>query len=152
MSSTEVSCGDNDLWFRVAYPSGMSRKKRYQMGGPRKPTQFKNWRKYRNLTQQKLADRIGTTKTRVSMKENGNEPWDDYYLEALSEALGASGTDLLARNPFEGDDLATLLGRMSPEARKQALQVVRALTISPVEPPPTEPKPAAAKTRRSKSR
>lgn len=129
----------------------MSRKKPYQLGGPRKLTQFKNWRKYRNLTQQKLADRIGTTKTRVSMKETGKEPWDDYYLEALSEALDASAVDLLARNPFEGDDLATLLGRMSPEARKQAMQVVRALTISPVEPPSAEPKSTATKTRRSKS-
>lgn len=129
----------------------MSRKKPYQLGGAPKATEFKNWRKYRGLTQQKLADRIGTTKTRVSMKENGREPYDQYYLEALSEALGASGPDLLARNPFTSDDLYSLIGGMSPEARKQALSVVRALTISPIETPREPSRPAEPKSRRSKS-
>lgn len=41
---------------------------------------FKEWREYRGLTQQRLADRLGTTKLRVSLKERGEESWDDAYL------------------------------------------------------------------------
>lgn len=58
---------------------------------------FKEWREAQGLTQQQLGERMnGTPKGRVSMKENGNEGWDDAYLGAVAKALGVPAASLLA--------------------------------------------------------
>jgi transcriptional regulator with XRE-family HTH domain len=97
---------------------------------PLRPTQFRAWRKFRDLTQQQVADRIGTTKTRVSRKEAGKEPYDQYYLEALAAALNADVTSLLARDPSIEDSLYKLFDSLSEATRAKALEVVRALKIA----------------------
>jgi transcriptional regulator with XRE-family HTH domain len=112
---------------------------------PRAPTQFKAWRKYRDLTQEQLAERIGMTKTRVSLKETGKEPYDQYYLEAMADALRTDAASLLARDPGAEDSLHQLFDALSPAMRARALEVVRALKIADERPTP-EPSPASTKS------
>lgn len=92
---------------------------------------FKEWRQFRNLTQQQLADRLGTSKTRISMKERGEEGWDDRFLAALSDALGVyPPASLIMRNPLEIDAVWSLqehLQKAGPDARQRILSVVETL-------------------------
>lgn len=90
-------------------------------------TFFKEWRKFRNLSQDEVADRIGTTKTRVSNKETGKEPYDQFYLEALAEALGTDPASLITRNPTDEDQPWTLLESLKPTSREKAVEYMRLL-------------------------
>jgi transcriptional regulator with XRE-family HTH domain len=114
------------------------------------PTYFKAWRKFRTLTQQQVADRIGTTKTRVSLKERGLEPYDQYYLEALADALNTDTASLLARDPYAEAGAYAVLDALKPETRAKAIEIIRALKIAddhgPVEAPPIDaPMPRSAR-------
>lgn len=89
---------------------------------------FREWRLYKGLTQQQLADRLGTTKTRVSMKERGEEGWDNSYLAALADALGVDEpASLLIRNPFDKGAPWTLLEGLKPESRAKVLDYIETL-------------------------
>jgi len=89
---------------------------------------FREWRAFRQLTQQQLADRIGTSKTRVSMKENGKEGWDDGYLAALAEALGIDEpASLLMRNPVDDAAPWSLLEGLKPDSRAKVLDYIEVL-------------------------
>lgn len=90
-------------------------------------TFFREWRAFLQLTQQRLADRIGTTKARVSMKERGEEGWDDAYLAALAEALGTDPASLIMRNPLDSAAPWTLLEALKPENRDKAVEYMRLL-------------------------
>lgn len=86
---------------------------------------FKEWREAKSLTQQKLADRIGTSKTRVSMKENGEEGWDDGYLAALAYALGLDEpASLLMRNPQDKASPWTLFESLKPESKAKVFDYI----------------------------
>lgn len=79
---------------------------------------FREHRKAAKLTQQQLADRIGTSKSRISMKENGKEGWDRDYLGALAEALAIRDPmSLLTYNPLDPTALQDVLQRLTPEDR-----------------------------------
>jgi transcriptional regulator with XRE-family HTH domain len=96
----------------------------------RRPIFFREWREYRNLTQEKLADRIGTTKTRVSMKENQEEPYDQDYLEALATALQTDPASLLMRDPNEGEGMWSIWERAKPGERELIERVVRSIPVA----------------------
>ena len=93
---------------------------------------FKEWRQSAGLTQQQLADRLGTTKTRVSMKESGKEGWDDAYLGALADALGLTEpAHLIMRNPLAEEapwSLSDHLQKASPAKRREIMRVVAQLS------------------------
>lgn len=105
----------------------MPRKIDFKNAQPRKPTFFKEWRKHRGLTQDRLAERLGTTKTRVSMKETGEEPYDQDYLEALADALQTDAASLLMRNPLEPEAIWSVWDQAKPAQRRQIVEVAKAL-------------------------
>ncbi len=118
-----------------------------QKARSRARTYFLEWRKFRGLTQDALAERIERTKTRISRKENDKEPYDQYYLEALAKALDTDPPSLLARNPFDKDSLYMLFDQLSPATKAKAIEVVHALKIAdersteppaPIEEPPNK--------------
>lgn len=75
--------------------------------GPRRPrkTYLKEHREQRNLTQEQLADRLGTNSMTVSRWERGATRIDLGTLEAIAEALGGN---------LEGEDLYYHPDRPSP--------------------------------------
>ena len=65
-----------------------------------KPQHFiRQWRKYRRLTQEQVADAIGSTPGSISQLENGKQGFTDSTLYALATALGTSPGELLSRAP-----------------------------------------------------
>jgi hypothetical protein len=72
-----------------------------------------------------LADRIGTTKTRVSLKERGEEGWDDAYLAALADALNAEPASLIMRNPLATDAPWSILEGLKPESKEKVIDYIK---------------------------
>ena len=88
---------------------------------------FKEWRKFRNLTQEQLGARMEMTGSSISQLENGKQGFSDSTLEAMAEALACHPGDLLMRNPLDTEAPWSIWDRLGPTQRKQALAVLHAL-------------------------
>lgn len=91
---------------------------------------FREWRKHRGLTLQRLADRLEgvTTYASLSRIERGRQPYDRKILEAVADALDCEPADLLSRDPAAPDYKAwRIINGMKPEQREQAVRVLEAL-------------------------
>lgn len=107
--------------------------------GPRRQRRhflFK-WRKAKNLTQEQLAERIGTYKAQVSNWESGKRDMTPNVQMALAEALDIEPGDLF-RDPDQPSseellrdsqirELALLLKEQDAAMKEQALDVVKIL-------------------------
>jgi transcriptional regulator with XRE-family HTH domain len=87
---------------------------------------FKEWREAKELTQEQLAARLGTTHVTISRMETGAREWNAGYLSAMAEALGIEPQDLF-HHPSR-PTLDELLRDASEEDRNRALEVVKTLT------------------------
>ena len=88
----------------------------------------REWRKYRGLTQEQLAERIEATAGAISQLENGQINYTQPTLEALAFALSCTTGDLLSRDPFIDDavaDLQSILNAATADDRAKAIRVVR---------------------------
>lgn len=94
----------------------------------RRPFYLKQWRQHRQLTQQKLADRLEVTKGYISELERGIKRYNQDVLEALADALMCQPADLLMRDPSQEDGIWSIWETLPLEKRKQALAVIKALT------------------------
>lgn len=95
----------------------------------RKPHPFylREWRKYRGLTQDQLAERVGTSKGYVSDLERGVRRYNQDLLELLPDALRCDPADLLMRDPSKEDSIWSLWESAKPGERQQIAAVVRAM-------------------------
>lgn len=84
---------------------------------------FKEWRKFRDLSQEQLADRMGIARSYVSHIENGKRRYDQIFLEAAAEALNCQPADLIMRDPGSSS-IWTIWDQISPEQREQAAKVL----------------------------
>lgn len=64
---------------------------------------IKEWREFRSLTQQQLADILKTTKTSISRIEDLKTGYTQDFLEACADALGTHAATLLSRAPTPAD-------------------------------------------------
>ena len=62
-------------------------------------TYIADWRKYRGLSLRKLAPLVGLSASRISQIEQGNEPYNQRFLESCAKALHCRVVDLLSRPP-----------------------------------------------------
>jgi transcriptional regulator with XRE-family HTH domain len=96
---------------------------------PRKAHHFiREWRKYRGLTQEQLAERIEQTSGAISQLENGIINYTQPTLEALAAALNCEPGDLLSRDPAIDDavaELQSILKMASGPDQARALRVIR---------------------------
>jgi transcriptional regulator with XRE-family HTH domain len=72
---------------------------RFKKKGRRSRTFIAQWREFRGLSQEDLADRMGTTGASVSRVESGRTPYSQDWLEAAAEVLGCTPADLISRDP-----------------------------------------------------
>jgi transcriptional regulator with XRE-family HTH domain len=94
--------------------------------GPRR--QFiREWRKFHNLNQERLADRVGITQAYLSKLETGKAEYTQSLLEALAEALRCEPADLIMRPPEADQDIRLVWSQLSPDKRKQALGIIMLL-------------------------
>lgn len=73
--------------------------------GPRQRHFIQEWREFRGLTQDELADRIGTTAKNISQIENMETGYTQASLEAIAAVLAVHPSVLLARPPNDADRL-----------------------------------------------
>jgi len=101
---------------------------RFQKPGTTRRRHFiKEWRQYRNLTQDKLADRLDISTASLSRLESGKQPYTQDVLEALADALSCEPADLIMRDPTATDAIWSLWEQAKPEHRPQILAVVAAM-------------------------
>lgn len=77
---------------------------RFKKQGPLNRTHLKQWREARKLSQDQLADLMGTSGASVSRVENGETPYTQDWLEAAADALGCTAADLISRDPRDPDE------------------------------------------------
>ena len=63
----------------------------------------KEWRKYRKISQEKLAERIGTTQSEISKVERGDRRATLDALAAIAFGLGVEVEELILVNPLKPD-------------------------------------------------
>jgi transcriptional regulator with XRE-family HTH domain len=95
--------------------------------GPKRPLRLYlgEWRTRRGLTQQQLADRLGTTDVTVSRWETGARQPDLNAQAAIAEALDIDPFDL-RRHPDQPSADA-LLRDQPEEVREQAIRLIQAI-------------------------
>lgn len=76
-----------------------------RIGDPRRRRRhfIKEWREFRELTQEELAEKIDTTKTAISRIESFKQGYTQESLEAIADALGTHPSALLSRTPTKDD-------------------------------------------------
>jgi transcriptional regulator with XRE-family HTH domain len=95
---------------------------------PFRRTFIRDWRKHRNLTLARLADRVGTTHATLSRIERGVQPYNQPLLEALADALGTTPGDLLTRPPEQPPGIMEVWNNANQALRQQLLDIAIALT------------------------
>jgi len=84
------------------------------------------WRKLRRLTQEQLADAVGTTKGVISDLEGSKRGLSDKWLRRLAPVLGTTAGFLLDHDP---EDLPTefldVIADIPAERRDQALNILK---------------------------
>ena len=99
---------------------------------------FKQWRKYRQLTLEKVAERIAfmddpgipSTAASLSRLENGKQSYTQRSLEALAEVYDCDPGELLDVDPFRRDELDEMIARLTGANdinRARAARLLRAL-------------------------
>jgi len=87
---------------------------------------IKEWRKFRNLTQEQLAERVGVDRSYVNKIENGKKRYDQPFLEAAATAMGCEPADLIMRDPTQPGSIWTIWEQIPPHSRDQAMKVLEA--------------------------
>ncbi len=72
----------------------------------RRRTFIAEWREFRGLTQEGLADMLDTTKATISRIEGRKIGYSQDFLEACADALGTHVATLLSRAPDEAERIA----------------------------------------------
>lgn len=85
---------------------------------------IREWRKFRDLTQEQLADRMGVARSYVSHVEKGKRRYDQYFLEAAAHALNCTPADLIMRDPSQPGSIWSIWDRIPTSDRDQATKVL----------------------------
>jgi transcriptional regulator with XRE-family HTH domain len=95
----------------------------------RPPHFLREWRKFRNMTQQELADAVGTSKTVVSEMERGNLQLSPKWLRRFAPVLKTQPGHILDHDPADLDnDIIDIWSRIPDRDKDQARRVLEALT------------------------
>lgn len=90
------------------------------------PAHFiREWRKYRDLTLEKLSDKIDMSAGNLSNIEKNITPYNRDHLHALASALDCDVVDLLTRDPSDPDPLGSMWKQWSPRERATMLEIAR---------------------------
>lgn len=90
-------------------------------------TYIREWRQHRDLTLEKLADRLDMTASHLSMLERGQRGYTQETLEQIAEALQTTAPSLLMRLPGE-DEIWSIWDHAKPGVRQQLTEIAKTLT------------------------
>jgi transcriptional regulator with XRE-family HTH domain len=90
---------------------------------------LRQWRKKAGLTQEELADKVGTNKAVISLLESERRPLSAKWLRKLADALGTTPGRILDVNPDEANaDVLDIWDHIRAKDRATAIRVLRSLT------------------------
>lgn len=95
-----------------------------------RPHFFKEWREFRNLSQERASDRIGIDRSHLSKIETNKSEYNQAFLEQAADAYLCDPADLLIRNPLDKSSAWTLfdtIRRAPAEKRESILAVVETM-------------------------
>lgn len=89
------------------------------------PNYLKAWREFRRMSQEKLAEEIGTTKAVISLLESGQRPLSAKWLRKIAPVLRTTPGHLLDHDP-EGlpTDVIEIWSHIEERDRPRALRVL----------------------------
>jgi transcriptional regulator with XRE-family HTH domain len=88
-----------------------------------RPTCIRQWRHYRGLTLETVAERIDMTPGLVSLVERGLRGYTQDTVEALASAMRTDPAALLTRDPTDPNAIWGLWDRAKPAQRKQITEM-----------------------------
>lgn len=92
-----------------------------------RPKQFiREWRKFRDLTQEQLAERMGIARSYVSHVEKGVRRYDQLFLEAAADALNCRPWDLIERPPGADTLIRDVLAGIPEEDKPKLMKIIQA--------------------------
>lgn len=96
---------------------------------PFRRTFIREWREYKGLTQEQLADRLEgvITQGALSRLERGLSGYTQASLEAIAYALGCDPGDLIGRLPGAPHELTLIVNKLPPEKKQQAIAILKAI-------------------------
>lgn len=105
--------------------------RRTKLKNPGTPRHFiKQWREYRGLTQERLADRVDLSVGAISQLESGLVAYTQPTLEAIASALSCTAADLIMRDPTRPNSLWSIWDQASAAQRQQIEAVAMALLVA----------------------
>lgn len=90
-------------------------------------TFIRQWREFRDLTLEQLAERVGTTHASLSRVERGLQPYSQALLEDLAEALQTDTASLLMRDPTDPEGIWSVWDQAKPGQRRQIVEIAKTL-------------------------
>ena len=91
-------------------------------------TFIRQWREFRGLTLEQLADRVGSTHATLSRLERGLHPYNQPLLERIAEALRTDPSSLLNRNPNNSDIIWPIWEQAGPDERRMIVEIAKTIT------------------------
>lgn len=88
---------------------------------------LQEWRKYRGLTQEALAERVGMSKGNISQLEQGVQGYSQEGLESLAHALQCDPGQLLSVDPSKDDAIWSIMERAKPAERKMIVELAKTI-------------------------
>ena len=97
---------------------------------PRPKQQFRKtfirqWREFRGLTLERLAERVGMTAGNLSQLERGNQGYTQNTLEKLADALQTDTASLLMRDPADSEGLWSIWDQAKPGERQMLVDIAK---------------------------
>lgn len=92
----------------------------------KRKTYIREWRKFRGLILDQLAERVGVSTGNISQLERGNTSYTQPMLEALADALRCEPAELLMRDPKADEGIMLVWSKIPENNKSTALQVLRA--------------------------
>lgn len=105
--------------------AGMGTRVKSRLKEPQRRRHFiKEWRKFRGLTQEQLAERIGVAVSTISQLETMKQGYSQPTLEAIADALGCEPADLLMRNPGQPNEIWSIWETLDQPQKIQAVRIL----------------------------
>ncbi|OAF05436.1 hypothetical protein AYJ54_00590 [Bradyrhizobium centrolobii] len=93
----------------------------------RRRTFFRQWREFRGLTQEQLAERLETSVASISRIESGTQPYTQDTLEALADALSTDPASLLMRDPSNPEAIWSIWDQAKQGERQLIEELARSV-------------------------
>lgn len=100
---------------------------RFKKPAVRRRIFVKQWREYRGLTQEQLAERVGWSVGNVSQLERGLQGYSQEGLEALADALQCDPGQLLNVDPSRDDAIWSIWERAKEGERRMIVDIAKTI-------------------------